>query len=175
MVLPQHSAPLTPSLSLKGEGSGRAGSAPAGRSSIARVGRGLRRGGHLTLELLFVFPILFVLLLAMVQFSLTLHARQQLLAASREGARVAAVGGDLPAVRERVKQCLGTGRLAEAEVAATNERGEPLPENLPLPSGELVLVWVKVPTGYVVPDLLRFIGYSHRDEELVGRTAMRKE
>src|SRR5438128_1366086 len=118
-----------------------------------------RRRGSLTLELLFVFPILFVLLLALIQFSMTLHARQQLLAASREACRVAALGGDQCEVEAMAKRCLGEGRLADAEVMLTNEAGEPLPSGAALPSGELTLVWVKLPTGHAVPDLLRFIGY----------------
>ncbi len=134
-----------------------------------------RRPGSLSLELVFVFPILFLLLLALIQFSLTLHARQQLVAASREGCRVAALGGDRLEVEAMVKRVLGEGRLADAEVIVADEAGTPLPSGALIPSGELALVWVRLPAGYVVPDLLRCVGYSHRNDDLVGRTAMRRE
>jgi Flp pilus assembly protein TadG len=71
---------------------------------LTRSGR--RRAGA-AIELLLVFPILLSILLAMVEFSMMLVARQQLAGASREGARVAAQGGDLPAVQATVAQYLG--------------------------------------------------------------------
>lgn len=134
-----------------------------------------QRRGVLALELLFVFPILLVLVLAVVQFGLTLHARQQLLAASREGCRVAAVGGSPEQVTEAVRKCLGAGRLGQAETTISDETGAPVPPGSDVPSGELVQVWVRIPAGFVVPDLLRFIGVSQRNTELVGRTTMRRE
>ncbi len=134
-----------------------------------------RRRGHLTLELLMVFPILLVLLLAMVEFSLILHARQQLLSASREACRVAALGGSAEAVQSEAKRCLGEGRLGDADVELTDEWGQPLPGGQAVPSGSAVMVWVRLPTWHAVPDLLRFIGYSIKDDEIVGRTVMRRE
>ena len=53
--------------------------------------RRARRRAGVALELLLVFPILLSLLLAMVQFSMLLAARQQLAGASREAARVEAL------------------------------------------------------------------------------------
>jgi hypothetical protein len=134
-----------------------------------------RRRGVLTMELLLVFPILFALLLAMVQFSLTLHARQQLVAASREGARVAALGGDLDEVRAAVQRTLGRGRLADAAVHLTDGRGEEIAGGQAVPSGTAVAVWVRLPARHVVPDLLRFVGYSIKKDVLLARTAMRRE
>lgn len=133
------------------------------------------RKGTLTLELMLVFPILFALLLAMIQLGMTQYARQQLLAASREGCRVAALGGDQVDVEAMAKKCLGTGKLGESEVVLTDEGGAPIPGGSAVPSGDLIMVWVRIPHAYVVPDLLRFIGYSHKTDELVGRTAMRRE
>lgn len=140
-----------------------------------RFPKGARRAGHLTLELMLIFPIVLVLLLAMVEFSLILHARQQLLSASREACRVAAMGGSLLDVQEQAKQCLGEGRLGDAEVALTDANGQPLVSGQGVPSGTTVMVWVRLPTWHVVPDLLRFIGYSIKEDEIVGRTAMRRE
>ncbi len=42
-----------------------------------------RRRGILAFELLLILPIILLLILAMVQFSLTLHARQQLVAVGK--------------------------------------------------------------------------------------------
>jgi hypothetical protein len=126
-------------------------------------------------ELLFVFPILLGLLLAMIEFSMLLFSRQQLVAASREGARTAALGGDLVDVRDTVRRCLGEGRLGDADVSMTDVAGQPLSMAQAVPSGEPVEVWVRLPANHAVPDLLRIVGFSIRDEEIVARTVMRRE
>ena len=45
----------------------------------------------------------------------------------------------------------------------------------PVFSGDAVAVWVRLPTVHAVPDLLRCIGYSIKDDELIARTLMRRE
>ena len=131
-----------------------------------------RRGGTVAIELLFALPIVLALLLAMFEFSMILVSWQQLVAASREGARVAALGGDAQEVEQAVRNFLGSsGRLTAAEVQSllTDDQGQPLP------AGGQVEVLVSVPTAQAVPDLLRFFGFSTEGELLVARTAMRKE
>ncbi len=132
--------------------------------------RRARRAGA-ALELLLVLPVLLSLLVAMVEFSLLLVARQQLAGASREAARVAAQGGDLAAVQAAASLYLGTGNLANAQVLAnlTDEGG------MPLPSGAPVVVTVQVPATQAAPDLLAFVGLSLMDETLSAQTVMRKE
>jgi hypothetical protein len=122
-------------------------------------------------ELLLVLPLLVALLVGMVEFSMLLVARQHLLTASREGARVAALGGDQDEVAHAVYRYLGEGRLADAEVVAVldDEAGRPIP------SGEAVEVRVRLPANHAVPDLLRFVGISIAKDEIVARTVMRKE
>lgn len=134
-----------------------------------------RRRGVLAFELLLILPLLLLLILAMVQFSLTLHARQQLVAASREGCRVAALGGDQEAIENTIKRVLGNGRLADAEIDVTDEAGTPITAGQIIPTGEPISVWLRLPTVHVVPDLLRFMGYSIRKDELIARTVMRRE
>ncbi|MFO0813768.1 MAG: TadE/TadG family type IV pilus assembly protein [Gemmatales bacterium] len=134
-----------------------------------------RRRGILAFELLLILPIILLLILAMVQFSLTLHARQQLVAASREGCRIAALGGNLTEVERTIKRTLGNGRLADADIEVTDESGAVISEGQTVPSGESIAVWLRLPTAHVVPDLLRFIGYTIKDDELVARTLMRRE
>lgn len=133
------------------------------------------RRGILAFELLLFLPILLLLVLAMVQFSLTLHARQQLVAASREGCRIAALGGDVGEVERMVRRTLGSGKLADADVELTDETGAAIPAGMSVPSGDSVSVWLRLPTAHVVPDLLRFMGYSIKNDELVARTVMRRE
>ena len=144
------------------------------RRTLLRTRKRPRRG-ILAFELLLVLPILLLVVLAAVQFSLTLHARQQLVAASREGCRVAALGGDLSEIAKTIRRTLGNGRLADAEIELTDETGKPISEGVTVPSGDSVAVWLRLPTVHVVPDLLRFMGYSIQRDELVARTVMRRE
>jgi hypothetical protein len=130
-----------------------------------------RRRGSLSVELLFVFPILLAVLLGAVQFSLWLSAQQRVALASREGARVAATGGTSDEVAAAVRATLGDARFSAAEVRAglTESNGDPVA------SGEPVSVVVSLPAAAVVPDLLRFVGFSIRNEILASQTVMRKE
>jgi Flp pilus assembly protein TadG len=118
-----------------------------------------------------VLPILLALITGTVEFSLLLGARQQLLAASREGARVAAQGGDAAEVEQAVRTFLGQGNLQAAQVqsALTDAAGNPLS------TGDSVQVVVSVPATQATPDLLAFVGVSLHDQVLVARTVMRKE
>ena len=130
-----------------------------------------RRGGSLTLELLFVLPILMAVLLGTIEFSLFGLARQQLVAASREGARVAALGGSQQDVRNAVQLYLGNGQLAPAAIQAVLTD----PAGNPIPSGQPVTVTVSVPATQAVPDLLAFLGISLTNENIIAQTVMRKE
>lgn len=130
-----------------------------------------RRRGGMAVELLFVFPILLAVLLGTVEFALWLSAQQQVTLASREGARAAATGGGQDDVTQSVRRALGDVRFNAAEVVVTltDANGDPL-----VP-GDPVAVQVRLRAGAVVPDLLRFIGFSIQNEVLVGQTVMRKE
>jgi Flp pilus assembly protein TadG len=131
---------------------------------------GLRRG-TVALELLLVLPIVLGVLLATVEFSMLLVAQQQLLVASREGARAAAQGGTLSDVQNAVQVFLGQGNLSQASLQATltDATGQPLP------SGSPVAVALSLPATQAVPDLLAFLGFSIRSETLTAATVMRKE
>lgn len=130
-----------------------------------------RRGGGVALEFILVLPILTGVVLAIVQMSMMSSARQRLVAASAQGARVAAQGGDIVDVDEAVRRHLGGGRLAAAEVRAllTDD------DLRPLVTGDTVEVVVRIPAEKAVPDLLRFVGVSIKGRTLAGRTALRKE
>jgi hypothetical protein len=126
-------------------------------------GRG--RTGNASVELLLLLPVLIAVIVAGVEFSMLLAVRQQLTAASREGARVAALGGDEQAIKDAVWHTLGSGNTATAELDVT----------IPKHCGEPVEVWLKLPATAAVPDLLRYVGYSIQGETIVVRTVMRKE
>jgi hypothetical protein len=130
------------------------------------------RRGTLIVELLLVAPIFVVLLTAMIEFSMILTARQELLAASREGCRVAAHGAPNEEVRAAVACVLGDSRLREAEV-----RIKHFEENHVLPHAprDRVQVVIHIPTTCVVPDFLGLVGISFAEDELACCTVMSME
>jgi Flp pilus assembly protein TadG len=131
-----------------------------------------RRRGIATIELILVTPILLFLLLAMIELSLILFVKQQLVAASAQGARVAAQGGSAEEVEAAVRMALRDTRLghyAEVDAVVTDGTGQPMA------TGAAVQVNVRVAAADVVPDFLAIIGFSLRKEELISSTLMRKE
>jgi Flp pilus assembly protein TadG len=134
------------------------------------VPRPQRRRGNVALEMLLVLPVVLTVVLAMVEYGLMMSAQEHLLAASREGGRVAALGGTPQDVTNAVQRHLGAGPLSQAEIdmTLTDSSGNPVP------SGEPVTVWVSLPATAAVPNLLRFIGFDIAQETLVARTVMRK-
>jgi Flp pilus assembly protein TadG len=129
------------------------------------------RRATLTLELLLVLPIALVIILAIVEFSMIFTVRQQLSAASREGARVASIGGTAEEIEAAVRTFLGNGTLSQAKVISvlTDEFGDPVP------SGGAVQVIVTLPTAQAVPNLLAPFGFSIGNDVIYARTTMRKE
>ncbi len=128
------------------------------------------RRGMISVEFLLISPLLVGLLLAVVQLSLLLSSQQMLSAASREGARVAAVGGTEEEVKHAVLRFLGKGKLSQTkiETTLTDASGQPIP------SGEAVSVTLHLPAHQAAPNFLGIIGFSFK-EPLVARTVMRKE
>ena len=156
-----------------------------------------QRTGSVAVELLLLTPIVLGLILAVVEIGMMTAANEQLAAASREGSRVAALGGGPGEIRRAVWNHLGQGNLATAQITAvltlnqdgtpvvtalTDGNGQPIDNALgsngqaqAIPSGDPVLVRVETPTTNAVPDLLAFIGFSIKKSTLVGQTIMRKE
>ncbi len=139
----------------------------------ARQGNGSRSGrrGTTAIQLLLVLPVLMAFLFGMIEFSMLLIVRQQLLTASREGARVAATGGTVADVQQATQLFLGGGSLSQAtiDVLLTDASGQPVT------TGGAVAVTVSLPATQAVPDLLLFIGFSISDQTLIAQTVMRKE
>src|SRR5580692_9855782 len=87
------------------------------------------RGGSAAIELLLVLPLLLLVILASVEMSMLIAAEQQLQLASREGARVAALGGTTSDVENAARAVLGQVALytATIESVLTDSTGNPLP------------------------------------------------
>lgn len=137
--------------------------------SKERAGR--RQGAIMALELLLVLPLVLAIFFGTVEYGLLLAAEARLINASREGARVAAAGGDSNDVEAAVKAALlaDEADLVDIQALLTDVNDDPL-----LP-GDQVAVMVSAPATTLVPDLLRFIGISICNRCLIGQTVMRKE
>jgi Flp pilus assembly protein TadG len=127
-----------------------------------------RRSGALhAVELMLLLPIVLAIVLGMIEYSLMLSTDQQLAVASRQGARVAAQGGTSVEVEASARLALGTGNLANRAVVTSL---------LSDVSGTPVTVAVSVPdAATVIPNMLRFVGFSIKNQPLTGSTVMLRE
>jgi hypothetical protein len=127
-----------------------------------------RRAGAIhAAEVLLLLPIILALVLGMVEYSMILAIDQQLAVASREGARVGAQGGSASEVEAAARLVLGAGSVGHHSVVISQ---------LTDISGDPVSVRVAIPdAASVVPNLLRFVGFSIKDKPLAGLSVMRRE
>jgi Flp pilus assembly protein TadG len=123
----------------------------------------------LAVELLLVLPLFLLFLAGMIEFSLLLTARQELLAASREGARVASHGADCDEVIAVVRRCLGKGSLRHANVDIQH-----FDEDCILPNcrRDRVQVVVHIESTKVTPDFLAMFGITFCNKRLAAGTVM---
>lgn len=130
-----------------------------------------RSGAIMAMELLLILPLMMAIFFGTVEYGLLLAAEARLFNASREGARVAAAGGDIDDVKTAVKAALlkGEQNLVDIQALLTDD------DDNPLKPGDQVAVMVSAPATTLVPDFLRFIGISISNRCLIGQTAMRKE
>jgi hypothetical protein len=146
------------------------------------------RDAYLAIELVLILPIFLIFLFDMIEFSLVLTARQQLLSASRAGARIAAQGGNQDEIVAEVRRTLGRGRLADAEVDVFRGREDVLREDRDSdddseqddrrfwrPSRERVAVTAHVPVTHIIPDSLAWVGLSFRHHQLKATTVLNVE
>ncbi len=140
-----------------------------GATCQARAGPSHR--GLVTVELLYVVPIVAALFFAVLQFSLLLSANNQLKLASQMACRVGSLPSSDPAVLEAaVREAARHALLKQNLIGAHRLVFRPGRH-----SGDPVLVEIRVPMKAAAPDMLGFIGFSLKDRELVARTVMRKE
>jgi Flp pilus assembly protein TadG len=125
-----------------------------------------RRRGVLSMELILTLPILGVILLALLEFTLLFYSRSLVVEASRAGARRATLAGTTLAdveieVRRILTPQLQQGLIVQAVL------GEQ--------SGDLVAVGVEVPMAVAAPDLLWPIGVGLKGRNLYSETRMVRE
>jgi len=153
------------------------------QSTTTRIAKSPRRprarSGVLTVEMILVIPILLAVVLALVQFGITLMSMQGITAAARVGTRQATLPSATQAsVEAAVSQVLAGWHFAGKETTEIFVNGSPVNAGNPLTNavtGDAVAVRVTVPTTDAVPDLLKFIGGSIVGQDLKTEFVLRKE
>lgn len=124
-----------------------------------------RQGALLSTELLFLLPIFVIVVVAFVEFSALITAETQLLAASREGARTAALGGTQADAQAAVANAFG-GSGVTVDIVYVNGAADP---------GNPVQVTVTAPAVSYVPNYLRYFGFDLTDRTMTARSVMTME
>jgi TadE-like protein len=128
-----------------------------------------RRGSLMGFELLLVLPLVFLILVCLVEVGSLMMARQRLQSASREGARAAAVSGDIDEVGRAVQLALGDDVPDGIEVDVANLDDPTRPPR----SGDMVRVVVSSPAGSLTLFSIDLLGLSGRT--VTVQTTMRRE
>lgn len=125
-----------------------------------------KRRGVLSMELVLTLPILFLLLLALFQFTMLFYSRSLVVEASRAAARKASLPG-------------ATEQDVEAEVrrilVPRLQQGMQVQVDFGEWSGDVVTVAVAVPMAAASPDLLWPIGLGLDGQNLFSETRMVRE
>ncbi|MBX9677555.1 MAG: hypothetical protein K2X38_02245 [Gemmataceae bacterium] len=133
----------------------------------ARQGR--RVGALLTFELLFLLPFLLVMFLSLVEFSALLVGEAKVSAAAREGARVAAMGGNTSDIQAAVGTALGTGITAKIDLSTAVTITYP---NTDTTTGNPVQVQVCVAGNLLAPNFLCVLGFDLSTKSVCSQTTM---
>ncbi len=136
------------------------------------------RGGVLTLEMILTLPILLLVGIAIVQFSLMLMGSQAVSAAAYSGVRDATLpGSSALSVFDAVQDALdGWSFQNDVEVLVfVNDQPELAEPLIAANTGDKVSVTVRVNAARVAPNALRMIGISIAETELHHTYVMRKE
>ena len=136
-----------------------------------RLRPGRRTGAILSAELLLVMPILLALCLGVTELSLLLMGMQRVEAASSAACRVCTLPATDAVVREQAARQAATRALAKATLVSSYD----LQIDPGLYAGDPVTVEVRVPMTAAAPDLLKIVGFSLANRQLVARTVMRKQ
>jgi Kef-type K+ transport system membrane component KefB len=140
-----------------------------GKREGLRSGR--RRRAFVTAELVIVFPLLFGIVLAAVEFGLLLTASERVQLACATACRVG------------TRPCDDLGRLDRdvrlaAQVALVSDQLAGASRIAFIPggyTGDPVIVEIRVPMSAASPDLLGAFGFSLKHRFLISRVVMRKE
>lgn len=126
-----------------------------------------RRGAILSMELVFVLPIVLGLLFAIIEFGMLWSAQQLAKEASAAGCRVATLpGADELAVRHAVEQVLRKPHYVSSYQLRVFGGAR---------TGDEVGVAVRLPMTAAAPDLLGILGFRLGGRNLTAETVMRKE
>lgn len=138
------------------------------RPTTLRSSAGRRRlGAVLSMELIFVLPIVLALILASVEFGMLWSSGRRVEEAAAAGCRTASFrGADESAVRRSVERALDRASLVK-NYAIDVRRDVPNPNE--------VCVTVKVPMKAAAPDMLGIIGFTLGSRTITAQSVMRKE
>jgi hypothetical protein len=140
-------------------------SLPAAQYSSAAKRR--RTGAVLSTEMIFVLPLVFGLLLAVVEVSFLWVGSHRTAAAARAGCWVARLAGsDEAEIQQEVCRVLGKQLMIDAH--KTRILRGPY-------SGDPVLVEVCVPMRAAAPDMLGMLGFGLGERKFVAHCLMRRE
>ncbi|MEZ6053934.1 MAG: pilus assembly protein [Planctomycetaceae bacterium] len=125
-----------------------------------------RRDGVLSMELVLTLPIVMVLLMGILEFTMLFFAQGSVREASRLGARRATMQGvGEEDIHQDIKHALGRTLYPYAEVSLTDAEH----------SGDPVIVAVRVPMRAASPNLLWPIGFDLNGRYLTSQSHMVKE
>ena len=145
------------------------------QTPAVRRGRRRRKGAVLTVEMLFVLPLIILVSLAIAEFSFMLLGMQAIAAAANVGAREAALPSSSDAsVEMAVEDALAGWIFQGKEETKTFVNGSDVDVST-ADSGDTVEVTVILETNHAVPDMLKFIGLSIAGQETRATFVTRRE
>lgn len=134
------------------------------RQQTSRATR--RRSGVLTFELVLVLPILFIVLMAVFEFSILFFARASVVQACRVAARQASLGmTDTEQLDAVVRRVLSPNLQGNHQVLLIPAQR----------SGEITTVALRVPMAQAAPDLLWPVGFSLQGRYLAEEISVVRE
>lgn len=134
-----------------------------------------RRGAVLTVEMLFILPLLIIVLLGIAEFSFMLLGMQAIAASANVGAREASLPSATDAtVEAAVNDALAGWAFQGKQETKTFVNGVDVDVTTAV-TGDNTQVSVILKTTHAVPDMLNFIGLSVAGQEIRATFVTRRE
>jgi hypothetical protein len=143
----------------------------SGKRKNFRSTKKTRKGAVLSLELLLLFPVLWVVCFGFVEFSLLLIGMQRVQAASNAACRM----GTLPTTDLEAQQTAMNDAAKAALGRPTMVASYQMQSQVGQYSGDPVQVEISVPMTSAAPNLLLIVGFNLEGRQLVARTEMCKQ
>ena len=134
-----------------------------------------RRGAVLTVEMLFILPLIMVVLLAIAEFSFMLLGMQAIAAATNVGAREASLASSSDTSIEAAVEGALDGWVFQGRQETTTYINGIDADAATAMTGDTVQVTVKLQTTHAVPDMLKFIGLTIAGQEIQATFVTRRE